>query len=197
MGTAGPCTYYPYYSPRGGGEIGAGMTCRFCFSSNTKMNVLRDSHEYEISASEIKKGDLVLTLNGTETVFTKVKENIKNEGVFQFYIFKMRDEKTNVKSLAVTGNHMMIVFGKDKNDIKLKFACQLKVGDLLRTKDGFCEIFDVETKMMYDSYQITAENGTILTDDVLVSTIYQKEGQFRKESMKILDSAKIPIETKN
>ena len=50
---------------------------------------------------------------------------------------------------------------------------------------------------MYDSYQITAENGTILADDILVSTIYQKEGQFRKESMKILDSAKIPIETKN
>ena len=66
MGTAGSCTYYPNYTPISG-EI---MTCPFCFSSNTKMNVLRDSHEYEISASEIKKGDLVLTLNGTETVFT-------------------------------------------------------------------------------------------------------------------------------
>ena len=172
---------------------GVSLTCRFCFSADSKMIVLRDSREYEVVASEIKKDDFVLTLNGAEKVFTKVKENIKNEGVFQFYIFKIKGGK----SLAVTGNHMMIVFGKDQNDIKLKFACQLKVGDLLRTKNGFCEIYEIETKMMNDSYQIIAENGTVLANDILVSTLYQTEGQNRKENMKILDSAKIPIEIKN
>ena len=189
------CSVGPYYkyTPPSGHEGGIQVQCRFCFSSDSKMIVLRDSREYEVTASEIKKDDLVLTLNGAEKVFTKVKENIKNEGVFQFYIFKIQGGK----SLAVTGNHMMIVFGKDQNDIKLKFACQLKVGDLLRTKNGFCEIYEIETKMMNDSYQIIAENGTVLANDILVSTLYQTEGKNRKENMKILDSAKIPIEIKN
>ena len=59
----------------------------FCFSTDTKMKVLKDSKQYEKSVSEIQKNDLVLTLNGTNKIFAKVLEAKKNEGTFEFYIF--------------------------------------------------------------------------------------------------------------
>ena len=198
MGTAGPCTFYPIYSPAGGGTYGVGMTCKFCFSADTKMNLLKDSKQYQKSVAQIQKDDLVLTFNGKNKVFTKVLETKKNEGIFEFYEFKLRDEKKlKTKIITVTGNHMMIVFGEVQNDIKLKYACQLKVGEFLRTTDGLFEIYEIETKMMNNSYQIKVENGTVLANDILVSTIYSEGNNNRKINSKLLDSAKIPIDIKN
>ena len=139
----------------------------------------------------------MLTFNGTDKIFTKVSKFKKNEGIFEFYIFKVKDEKLNTKNISVTGNHTMIIFGRDKNDIKLKYACELKIGDLLRTNDGLFEVYEIEKKMMYDSYQIEVENGTVLANDILVSTIYSEDNNNRKALSKIIDSVKIPIEIKN
>ena len=197
MGSGGYCTPYLEFSPFNGGYIGGGMTCYFCFSKDTKVTVLSGSNQCKKLISDIKEDDLVLTFNGTDKIKTKVIEFKKNEGIFEFYIVKVRDEKLNTKNIAVTGNHMMIIFGRDLNDIKLKYACELKIGDLLRTNDGIFEIYEIERKMMYDSYQVKTENGTVLANDILVSTIYASENNNRKALTKVLDSAKIPIEIKN
>ena len=198
MGTAGPCVIYPTYSPKGGGTYGVGMTCRWCFSKETKMTILKDSKQYEKSVQEIQKDDLVLTINGLNKTFSKVLETKKNEGEFEFYVFKlMNGTKMNTKSISVTGNHMMIIFGKDQNDIKLKYAYQLKVGDFLRTSEGLFEIYEIDKRIMNDSYQIKVENGTVLANDVLVSTIYSEGNCSSKINIKVLDSAKIPIDIKN
>jgi intein/homing endonuclease len=198
MGTAGPCVFYPTYSPSGGGTYGVGMTCRWCFSTGTKMTILKDSKQSEKSVQEIQKDDLVLTFNGSNKLFSKVLEIKKNEGAFEFYVFKlMNGTKMNTKSISVTGNHMMIIFGKDQNDIKLKYAYQLKVGDFLRTSEGLFEIYEIDKRMMNDSYQIKVENGTVLANDILVSTIYSERNCSSKINRKVLDSAKIPIDIKN
>lgn len=198
MGTAGPCIIYPTYSPDGGGTYGIGMTCKWCFSANTKMKVIKDSKQFEKFVSEIQNDDMVLTFNGTNEVFAKVLETKKNEGIFEFYEIKLRDEKKlKTKNISVTGNHIMIVFAEELNDTKLKYACQLKVGEFLRTTEGLFEIYEIEKKMMNDSYQISVENGTVLANDILVSTIYSEINTNRKITTKVLDSAKIPIDVKN
>lgn len=194
MGSGGYCTPYPIYYPGGGG---IGISCQWCFSSDTKITVLEGSKQCKKLISEIKADDLVLTFNGAEQTFSKVLESKKNEGIFEFYNFKVRDEKLNAKNISVTGNHTMILFKKDKNDIKLKYACELKVGDLLRTTDGLFEIYEIERKMLYNSYQLSVENGTILANDILVSTIYADPDSNRKAYTKILDSVKIPIVIQN
>lgn len=198
MGTAGPCKIYPTYSPNGGGTYGIGMTCKWCFSANTKMKVIKDSKQFEKLVSEIQNDDMVLTFNGANEVFAKVLETKKNEGIFEFYEIKLRDEKKlKTKNISVTGNHIMIVFAEELNDTKLKYACQLKVGEFLRTTEGIFEIYEIEKKMMNDSYQISVENGTVLANDILVSTIYSEINTNRKITTKVLDSAKIPIDVKN
>lgn len=197
MGGGGYCTPHIDFSPFNGGYIGGGVTCYFCFCKDTKVTVLNGSKQSKKLISEIKEDDLVLTFNGTDKIFTKVSKFKKNEGIFEFYIFKVKDEKLNTKNISVTGNHTMIIFGRDKNDIKLKYACELKIGDLLRTNDGLFEVYEIEKKMMYDSYQIEVENGTVLANDILVSTIYSEDNNNRKALSKIIDSVKIPIEIKN
>ena len=162
-----------------------------CFSGNTKMIVLENNEECKKNVNEIKKGDLVLTFNGNEKIFSKVIETKLNEGIFEFYDIQLKDGK----NISVTGNHTMIVF--DNNTIKFKYACELKVGDLLRTNDGLHEILKISNEMKYNSYKISTEKGTVLANDVLVSTIYLEGNRNTKACARLIDSAKIPIEIKN
>ena len=170
---------------------GFGGGCMFCFSTNVKMVVLENNEECKKNVTEIKKGDLVLTFNGNEKIFSKVIETKLNEGIFEFYDIQLKDGK----NISVTGNHTMIVF--DNNTIKFKYACELKVGDLLRTNDGLHEIVKISNEMKYNSYKISTEKGTVLANDVLVSTIYLEGNRNTKKCARLIDSAKIPIEIKN
>ena len=196
MGSGG---FNPWTPP--GGGIGVGYSVPFnppfCFSEDTEMIILENNKEHKRNASKIKEGDLVLTFNGQDKIFSKVTESIKNKGIFKFYEIKLKNEKSNSKHISVTGNHTMIIFGKDQNDIKFKFAYELKVGDLLRTSDGLFEINEINHVMKNDSYKIASEKGTVLANDVLVSTVYLRGNKQVKESSKLIDSAKIPIEIKN
>ena len=70
------------FAPCPGGFAGG---CYFCFSVNTKMIVSENGKECTKSVSEIRKGDLVLTFDGKEKIFTKIIESKKNEGIFEFY----------------------------------------------------------------------------------------------------------------
>ena len=187
MGASGGGCYPGY--PGGGCFFSTPM----CFSTNTKMIVLDNDKECIKIASEIRKGDLVLTFDGKEKVFTKVMDTKKNEGIFEFYEMKLK----NGKNISVTGNHTMIVFDKNTKEIKFKYACELKEGDLLRTNDGLFEIMKINNEMMYNSYEISTEKGTVLANDVLVSTIYLEGNKNIKACTKLINSVKIPIEIKN
>ena len=167
-----------------------------CFSPETKIITLEKNMEKKRSVSELKVGDLVQTFNGKEKAYTKVIDNTKNEGVFEFYEIKVKDENSNAKKISVTGNHTMIAFNKDK-EISFKFACELKLGDLLRTNNGLFEIYEINHEMKYDSYKIITEKGSILANDILVSTIYVEGNNNSKEINRLIDSIKIPNEIKN
>ena len=182
--------FVPYSYPGGCGVAGSYY---FCFSVNTKMIVSENGKECIKSVSEIRKGDLVLTFDGKEKIFTKIIESKKNEGIFEFYEMKLK----NGKNISVTGNHTMIVFDKNTKEIKFKYACELKEGYLLRTNDGLYEIMKINNEMMYNSYEISTEKGTVLANDVLVSTIYLEGNKNIKACTRLIDSIKIPIEIKN
>ena len=103
----------------------------------------------------------------------------------------------NGKNISVTGNHTMIVFDKNTKEIKFKYACELKEGDLLRTNDGLLDIMKINNEMMYNSYEISTEKGTVLANNVLVSTIYIEGNKTAKACTRLIDSVKNPIEIKN
>ena len=55
------------------------------------MIVLEKNEECKKSVCEIRKGDLVLTFDGKEKVFSKVIENKLNEGIFEFYEIQLKN----------------------------------------------------------------------------------------------------------
>ena len=174
------------------------FTCSFfCFHEQTMINVLeKDDKIMKKKVSDIKIGDRVLTYNGGKTILTNVIKNVENKGSYEFYEFKCRN-KDSIKSITVTGNHTMIIYSKDNYKIQLKLANQTKIGDLFRTTDGMYEIFEINKKRMNRSYELRVENGTVLANDILISTLYLRNNDNVKEYHKIIESSKIPVENMN
>ncbi len=168
-----------------------------CFHEQTFFNVLeKDDKIMKKQVSDIKTGDRVLTYDGGKKILTKVVKNVENKGSFEFYEFKCRN-KDSIKSITVTGNHTMIIYNKDNNKVQFKSANQVKIGDLFRTVDGMYEIFEINKKRMNRSYELRVENGTVLANDILISTLYLGNNENMKEYHKIIESSKIPIEILN
>ena len=65
------------------------------------------------------------------------------------------------------------------------------------TNDGFFEVYEINREKMYGSYEIRVENGTILANDILVSTLYLDKNEMRKNNQEIWDSTKNKIEILN
>ena len=169
----------------------------FCFHEQTIINVMeKDDKIMKKQVSDIKRGDRVLTYNGGKKILTKIMKNVENKGSFEFYEFKCRN-KDSIKSITVTGNHTMIIYSKDNYKIQFKSANQTKIGDLFRTTDGMYEIFEINKKMMNRSYELRVENGTVLANDILISTLYLRNNENIKEYHKIIESSKIPVEIMN
>ena len=175
------------------------VDCQFiCFHEQTIINVLeKDDKIMKKQVSDIKTGDRVLTYDGEKKILTKVIKNIENKGSFIFYEFKCRNKDSNIKSITVTENHTMIVYSKDGKKIQLRLANQVKIGDLFRTIDGMFEIFEINKKMMNRSFNLKVESGTVLANDILVSTLCLRNNENVKENNKIIESSKISIETQN
>ena len=169
----------------------------FCFHELTMIKVSENDKIKNRQVSEIKTGDRVLTYNGGKQILTKVTKITKNKGDFEFYEFRCRNKHSNIKSITVTGNHTMIIYNKDNYEIKFKSANQVKIGDLFRTTDGMFEIFEINQKRMKDSYEFRVENGTVLANDILTSTLYLKNDENIKEYQKIIESSKIPVQILN
>ena len=169
----------------------------FCFHELTMIKVSENDKIINRQVSEIKTGDKVLTYNGGKKILTKITKIAKNKGDFEFYEFRCRNKHSNIKSITVTGNHTMIIYSKDNYEIKFKAANQVKIGDLFRTADGMFEIFEINQKRMKDSYELRVENGTVLANDILTSTLYLKNDENIKEYQKIIESSKIPVQILN
>ncbi len=169
----------------------------FCFHELTMIKVSENDKIKNMQVSEIKTCDKVLTYNGGKKILTKITKIAKNKGDFEFYEFRCRNKHSNIKSITVTGNHTMIIYSKNKNEIELKCANQVKINDLFRTSDGMYEIFEINKKIMKNSYELRVEKGTILANDILVSTLYLKYNENVKEYQKLIESSKISFEILN
>ena len=169
----------------------------FCFHKQTMINILENDKIIQRQVSKLKNGDEVLTFDGGKKIVTKVLKIIENKGPFEFFEFKCRNKDSIIKSITVTGNHTMIIYSKKNNKIKFMPADQVKVGDVFRTTDGMFEIFEINKKNMNDSYELRVEKGTVLANDILVSTLYLRNNENIKEYQKIIESIKIPVEIMN
>ena len=168
----------------------------YCFHEKTMIKISANGKIINRQVSDIKNGDRVLTYDGENKIFTKVIKIFENKGAFESYEFKCRNKDSTIKSITVTGNHTMIIYNKD-NEIKFKSANKVKIGDLFRTTDGMFEIFEINQKKMKNSYELRVENGTVLANDILVSTLCLRNNENVKEYQKIIEKSKIPIENLN
>ena len=168
-----------------------------CVDGETKVTVLGKEHVYKKPVSEVQKGDSVLTYNGNNLIYSKVKENKKLEVDRIFYTFKVKDKNENIRSVSVTDNHSLIIFNKESNEPEFKYASQLKVGDLTRTTGGMSEVVEINKELKKNCYQIVVEQGTFLANDILIGAFYIKENESQKQLKGILDTTKIPISQVN
>jgi len=162
----------------------------FCFHSNTEVQLLEKNKITNKRISDIRKGDLVLTYDGKNKIFSKVTKNLENKGSFEFFTIKCKDKNLNIKMISVTGNHTMILYQKTKHEIAFRYANQVKIGDLFITPDGIFEVYEIKKEMMNNSYEMRVENGTVLANDILVSTLYLEKNEASKNQKKIINSFK-------
>ena len=172
-------------------------TPAYCLDGETEVTILGKEHVYKKPVSEVKEGECVLTYNGNNLIYSKVKENKKLEVDRIFYTFKVKDKNENIKSVSVTDNHSLIVFNKESNEPEFRYASQLKVGDLTRTIGGISEVIEINQELKKNCYHFVVEQGTVLANDILVGAFYIKENESQKQLKGILDTTKIPISQVN
>lgn len=168
----------------------------FCFSRDTMIKKYDEEKIYNIPLKDIKKNDYVLTFEGNDKIYSKVKENTRIKGTFIFYEFKMIDKNSNIKTISVTKNHKMIVFEKEENEIQFKEANKVKIGDLMRTLDGIFEVFEINQVKLKNCYKLVVQIGTVLANDILIGAVYFNKDDSTKEINKVLNTAKISNEIK-
>jgi hypothetical protein len=169
----------------------------FCFHSNTMIKLLEKDKIINKRISDIHKGDQVLTYDGKNKIISKVTKNLKNKGLFEFFTIKCKDENLNIKTITITGNHTMIIYQKIKHELAFRYANQVKIGDLFITPDGLFEVYEIKKEMMNNSYEMRVEDGTVLANDILVSTLYLENNEILKNQKKIIYSFKNECEKVN
>lgn len=162
----------------------------FCFHPNTIIQVLEKGKLINKRISQIKKGEQVLSYDGKNQILTKVTQNKENKGLFEFFTIKCKNKNENIKMISITGNHTMIVYEKLKHEIIFKYANQVQIGDLFMTSDGLFEVYEINKEMVNNSYEMRVENGTVLANDILVSTLYLEKNEIRKYHQNIINSIK-------
>ena len=169
----------------------------FCFHSNTMVKLLEKDKIINKRISDIHKGDQVLTYNGKNKIISKVTKNLKNKGLFEFFTIKCKDKNSNIKKISITGNHTMIIYQQKKHKLAFRYANQVKIGDLFITPDGLFEVYEIKREMMNNSYEMRVENGTVLANDILVSTLYLEKDEECKCQKKLINSFKNKYEYEN
>ena len=172
------------------------VSVSFCLSGDSLVTVLGKERIYKKPVSEVSRDEYLLTYKGKDLVYSRVIANIREEGPKAFLTFKIKDIKSNIKSISTTENHPMIIF--KENEIKIKYANEIKIGDLVRTTEGLGEIIEITTEIKNNSFRLGVEQGTVIVNDILVGAFYVKEEDINnKQIQDILNTAKVFIETKN
>jgi hypothetical protein len=135
-----------------------------CFSSDTTIYKIEDGQIKEVSIYELKVNDLVLANN--ENKLTKVVRNIKNEGIFNYTQIILESGK----ELTITNEHGVIVLDEESNK-RIMIANNLKEGQKLITMEGTEVIKKINKLKIKDKYILETEDGTVIANNIYVSTI--------------------------
>ena len=136
-----------------------------------------------VSIYELKENDIVLANN--ENKLTKVVRNIKSEGIFDYTKIILKSGK----ELSVTNEHGIIVLDEESNKRIIK-AKNLKEGQKLITLDGVEIIKNISNVRIKDKYILETENGTVIANNIYVSTICDDMIDEKKNSDDLLNQWK-------
>ena len=135
-----------------------------CFDPDTKISKIEDGQIKEVSIYELQKNDLVLANNGNK--LTRVVRNVKSEGIFDYIQVILESDK----ELTITNEHGIIILDDDSNTRIIK-ANNLKKGQKLITLDGPEIIKNIKSLKLENKYILETEDGTVIANNIYVSTI--------------------------
>ena len=135
-----------------------------CFSPDTKISTIEDGQIKDVLIYELKKNDLVLANNGNK--LTKVVRNVKSEGIFNYTQIILESGK----ELTITNEHGVIVLDEETNKKVIK-AANLREGQKLITLKGPEMIKNINNLQIKDKYILETEDGTVIANNIYVSTI--------------------------
>ena len=135
-----------------------------CFSPDTKISTIEGGQIKDVLIYELKKNDLVLANNGNK--LTKVVRNLKSEGIFNYTQIILESGK----ELTITNEHGVIVLDKETNKKVIK-AANLREGQKLITLKGPEMIKNINNLQIKDKYILETEDGTVIANNIYVSTI--------------------------
>ena len=135
-----------------------------CFSPDTKISTIENGQIKDVSIYELKKNDLVLANNGNK--LTKVVRNLKSEGIFNYTQIILESGK----ELTITNEHGVIVLDEETNKKVIK-AANLREGQKLITLKGPEMIKNINNLQIKDKYILETEDGTVIANNIYVSTI--------------------------
>ena len=143
----------------------------FCISENSTVIVKDSQGAYlEKQIIEVKRNDIVLTLENNIPQFTTVVFNKKTEGNFDFLKFKCLEKSSGqIKEISVTPDHAMVI--KEDEGNKIIRAKNVLISKNFLTEKGICEVIQIEKTFQSSKYTIVTAEGTILVSSILSSTI--------------------------
>ena len=142
----------------------AGPVLTACFSSDTIISKVEDGQIKKVSIEELKVNDLVLSNNGNQ--FTRVVRNVKDKGIFDYTQIILESGK----QLTITNEHGVIVLDEESNK-RIMRANNLREGQKLITLEGPEIIKKINSLKIKDKYILETEDGTVIANDIYVSTI--------------------------
>ena len=141
-----------------------GLILTACFSSDTIISKIEDGQIKKVSIEELKANDLVLSNN--ENQFTKVVRNVKAKGIFDYTQIILESGK----QLTITNEHGVIVLDEESNK-RIMMANNLREGQKLITLEGPEVIKKINNLQIKDKYILETEDGTVIANNIYVSTI--------------------------
>ena len=142
----------------------AGPILTACFSSDTIISKIEDGQIKKVSIEELKVNDLVLSNNGNQ--FTRVVRNVKDKGIFDYTQIILESGK----QLTITNEHGVIILDEESNK-RIMMANNLREGQKLITLEGPEVIKKINNLQIKDKYILETEDGTVIANNIYVSTI--------------------------
>jgi len=142
----------------------AGPALTGCFSYDTTISKIENGQIKEISIHELKPKDLVLA--SKENKLTKVVRNVKVEGIFDYIQIILESGK----QLSITNEHGVITLDKESKQ-RIMMANNLREGQKLLTLEGVEVVKKINNLKIKDKYILETEDGTVIANNIYVSTI--------------------------